>query len=192
MSLLTILIPTIDSRAELLSRLVGELTNQIDKGDFVKSNVNIDILRDLQDATIGARRNMLLQRAESKYVCFFDDDDMPTPTYIYNIVNGMVKNYDCCSLKGIYTINGQNPEIFEHSIFYNAWKTNDGASYPSVKYERPPNHLNCIKTEIAKQFLFKDISHGEDNAWSDLIHESKKIKNEYYIQEPIYNYLKIQ
>ena len=186
MTLLTIMIPTLDERIGKLSVLIKELKEQM-----VETDITLDILLDYQQASIGFRRNLLLQRAESKYVCFFDDDDLPTPDYIKKISEGMLADYDCCSLKGIYTVNGQNPEIFEHSIKYSSWKTNDGVNYPDVKYERQPNHLNCIKTEIAKQFLFKDISHGEDNIWSDMIFESKKIQSEFYICEPIYQYLKI-
>lgn len=204
MSLLTIMIPTINDRVEKLLTLTTELYNQIiglslidfswslyyPNKDYI-NQFKIDILTEYQDASIGFRRNVLLQRAESKYVCFFDDDDMPTESYLSNLCIGMLADKDCCSLKGIYTINGQNPEIFEHSIKYNSWKTNEGVLYPNVKYERPPNHLNCIKSEIAKQFKFKDLSHGEDSDWSNMIHQSGLIKTEHYIDTPIYQYLKI-
>jgi hypothetical protein len=188
-SLITIMIPTIDSRTYKLNRLLDELKRQ---SCYQIYNINLDVLLDYQDRSIGFRRNVLLQRANSEYVCFFDDDDMPTEFYIKELLIGTaVKKLDCCSLKGIYTVNGQNPEIFEHSIKYNSWKTNEGVTYPNVKYERPPNHLNCIKTEIAKKFLFNDKSHGEDCDWSNDIANSGLIKTEYYITEPIYQYLKI-
>jgi glycosyltransferase involved in cell wall biosynthesis len=185
------MIPTLDSRLEKLYRLMSELNKQISHNELIE-RIKLDVLLDYQNATIGFRRNILLQRADTEYVCFFDDDDMPTDTYISSLKKGMLESNDCCSLKGIYTVNGNNPEIFEHSIKYSSWKTNEGGAYPEIKYERPPNHLNCIKTEIAKHFLFKDISHGEDNDWSDKVFESGKIKSEYYIQDPIYQYLKIQ
>lgn len=188
MSLITIMIPTLDNRVDLLNRLINELNYQI--GDKIEQ-IKISVLKEHQHLSIGHRRNILLNNADTKYVCFFDDDDMPTPIFINSIYSGALLDTDCCSLKGIYTVNGQNPEVFEHSIKYNAWKTNEGVIYPEIKYERPPNHLNCIKTEIAKQLLFKEISHGEDNDWSNRLHESGKIKTEYYISEPIYNYLKI-
>jgi hypothetical protein len=190
MNLLTIMIPTLESRVDKLTKLIIELNNKkelLDNGD----QIFIDVLSNYQSASIGFRRNILLQRANSKYVCFFDDDDMPTEFYLKRIVEGMVQDYDCCSMKGIYTVNGQNPEVFEHSLKYSSWRTNEGVEYPNVKYERTPNHLNCIKTEIAKQFTFKNVSHGEDNDWSDDINNSKKIKTEFYIEEPIYKYLKI-
>ena len=191
MNLLTIMIPSLDSRADKLNRLINELTlqnNTVNQNEV--GNIIIDVYLEFQHASIGYRRNTLLGRANSKYVCFFDDDDMPTEHYINKMVAGMLQDVDCCSLKGIYTVNGQNPEIFEHSIKYNIWKTNEGTQYPNVKYERPPNHLNCIKSDIAKQFKFRDISHGEDNDWSDVLRDSKKIQTEYYIEQPIYQYLK--
>jgi hypothetical protein len=187
MSLLTILIPTISSRVDLLNMLVSELEKQI---NTVGLPIKIDILHDYQNISIGGRRNILLNRCESEYVCFFDDDDLPTDSYIENLAIGMLLNYDCCSLKGIYTVNGLNAEIFEHSLKYTKWSTNNNSIYPNVKYERPPNHLNCIKSVIAKQFFFEEINHGEDKIWSDNIQSSGMIKTEYYINEPIYKYLK--
>jgi len=188
MSLITIMIPTLDSRVDLLNRLIIELNNQIgDKKEFIE----ISVLREHQNLSTGNRRNILLDNANSEYVCFFDDDDMPTPDYITGIYNGALSGCDCSSLKGIYTENGVNPEIFEHSVKYKEWKTNYGFPYPQVKYERYPNHLNLIKKEIANKVRFDEISFGEDKNWSDKIFQLGLIKNEYYIENPIYNYLKL-
>jgi len=76
--------------------------------------------------------------------------------------------------------------MFEHSIRYNAYKTNpDGYE---VRYERFPNHLNCIKSSIAKQFIFPEKNHGEDTDWATQVHRSGLIQTEHYIKEVIYYY----
>jgi hypothetical protein len=121
---------------------------------------------------------------------FFDDDDLPTSTYISSIYFGALTDCDCCSLKGVYTENGKNPEIFEHSLRFNEWKTNYGVAYPNLKYERTPNHLNLMKREIATQVRYEDMSFGEDKIWSDKIFQLELLKKESIIEEPIYNYLK--
>jgi hypothetical protein len=148
------------------------------------------ILIENSDKNIGAKRNYILKEAfdlDCDYVCFIDDDDDIDDDY-FNLIFDGLKNYPThCSLKGIYTVDGKNPVIFEHSIKYSTWKTNDSGK---IKYERPPNHLNVIKTSIANKFKFKEINHGEDKDWSEQIFKSGLLNNEYYIEKPIYHYLK--
>jgi hypothetical protein len=191
MSLISILIPTLDSRADYLNRLIYELNKQIIDNNIPENKISIEILRDYQTNTIGFRRNILLRNSNSNYICFFDDDDLPTNSYIISIYNGALSGLDCASLKGIYTENGNNPELFEHSLRFSEWKTNYGIAYPGLKYERTPNHLNLIKREIASKVEYQDISFGEDKIWSDTIFNLNLLKTEYLIQEPIYNYLKV-
>ena len=55
-------------------------------------------------------------------------------------------------------------------------------------YERYPNHLNCIKSSIAKQFKFPEINFGEDTLWADKVFKSGLIKTEHFIDKVIYHY----
>ena len=130
--------------------------------------------------------------ARGKYIAFIDDDDWISHDYIKKVYAGCLSGLDCCSLTGQITIDGGSPEIFEHALKYNAWKTNEGAVYPDVKYERYPNHLNCIKREIAIQATFPETgalaNHGEDRDWSTQLHEKGLIKSEYHIEGVIYYY----
>lgn len=144
----------------------------------------VEILIDSEAGSIGAKRNRLLDKAWGTYVAFFDDDDFPCANYLKEIFKGIKLDVDCCSLRGIITFDGEKPEIFEHSLRYNEWATTNNY----VKYERYPNHLNAIKKEIAKQFKFPEINHGEDHDWSKQVHEAGVLKTEYYISEPIYQY----
>lgn len=181
--ILSILIPTLESRSEYYMSLMAELNKQI---DACKSDYTIETLTysDNGEAKIGAKRNNLLLNANGKYVCFFDDDDFPSEHYISELIKGMEKGADCISLRGIMTTNGKNPEIFEHSIKYNSYKTTKN----EIKYERYPNHLNCIKASIAKQFKFKESNWGEDTDWATQIFNSGLIKTEYYTEEILYHY----
>ena len=175
---LSILICSLESRAHFLNRLLSELIIQPD----------VDIVVDLDNGqkTIGKKRNDLLQNAIGDYVCFIDDDDIVSENYVSLLLEGIDKGVDCCSLKGIITEDGNNPLIFEHSIKYNSYKTNPD-SY-TIRYERFPNHLNCIRSGIAKQFKFPEKNHGEDTDWATQIHKSGLLKTEHYIEEPIYFY----
>ena len=93
-----------------------------------------------------------------------------------------MKGVDCCSLNGLMTTDGLNPIEFKHSIKYNNWFEKNGILY------RNPNHLNCIKSSIAKQFKFNHKNLGEDMDWSYQILQSNILKTEHEIQETIYFY----
>lgn len=142
-----------------------------------------------ENISIGTKRNNLLQRSKGEYICFVDDDDDVSTDYVKLLLEGINKGVDCCSLKGIYTVDGLMDGLFEHSLKYQEWKTNsDIQSATHIKYERYPNHLNCIKSSIAKQFKFPEKNFGEDHDWSKRLHESGLLKTEHYIEQPIYFY----
>lgn len=175
--LIDILIPTLTERREKLRLLLDELTKQI--GDLP---VNILILEDNREQTTGAKRNQLIEMSEAEYVCFFDDDDWPSENYIHWIVNAAESGMDCASLKGSIELTHGNWKPFFHSRTVEAWYESDGVYY------RYPNHLNLIKSEIAKQVKFPDITIGEDHIWSTDLHKRKLIKTEFEIPETIYLY----
>lgn len=172
---LSILICTIPEREHFLNRLMDILTEQ--NGDY-------EILINGSNQNIGAKRNALLAEASGEYVAFVDDDDEVSGDYIEQIMKGIQDYPDCCSLLGIMTTDGKNPEYFEHSIKYYKYRTTEN----KIKYERYPNHLNTIRASIAKQFLFPEKNHGEDTDWATQIHKSGKIRSEFEINKPIYFY----
>ena len=183
---LSILVCTLPQRFEQYEELRYNLLEQM--GDYSEQ---VELLTDdHQTDTIGTKRNRLLKEASGEYVCFIDDDDDVSSSYIRTIMEALHANpgVDCCSLRGVITWDGARPEIFEHSVTYHAYKTNDSPE-AHVKYERFPNHLNTIKSSIAKKFSFPEINHGEDTDWATQIHLTGKIKTEAYIDKVLYHYL---
>lgn len=177
----SILILTIDSRTSMLTSLLNEFNRQMQS-----FGVSCEILIESDNGQLskGTKRNRLLDRATGEYVAFFDDDDWPSERYIELITTAIKSKPDCCSLLGSITIDGGKSELFEHSLKYKAWKTTNSR----IKYERYPNHLNAIKSSIAKKIRFPEINHGEDHKWSDSLHQSRLLKKEAYIPEVLYNY----
>jgi len=176
---LSILICTIPQRAHFLDRLWKILEPQ--------ETEEIEILyNDKRFQSIGHKRNVLLEQSKGQYVSFIDDDDRVSDNYVNLLIYGINKGIDCCSLRGIITEDGNNPLIFEHSLKYNAYKTNEPGK--EVRYERYPNHLNCIRSDVAKRFRFPEINHGEDTDFATQIHKSELLKTEHYIPEAIYYY----
>jgi hypothetical protein len=180
---LSILIPTIVGREKQYNSLIGSLEPQL------TDEIEICVLKDNKEMTIGAKRNILLQGAEGEYISFIDDDDKISAIYISLLLQAIDSGYDCASLKGQYYFRGRIDGMFEHSLRYKEWKTNTSNKH-DIKYERYPNHLNCIKSYIAKQFKFEEINHGEDYKWAKQIHESGLLKTEFYIAHVIYYYYK--
>ena len=175
---LSILIASLHSRSEMLSELKNEFRKQI------QDDVQIISIVDDGENSIGYKRNELMKIATGDYVCFFDDDDTPSSNYVSLLLKGIESGADCCSLRGVITWDGLNPEIFEHSLRYCGYKTTANP----ITYERYPNHLNCIKRSIANKFHFPELNHGEDSDWALQIHKSVLIKTEYFIDEVIYHY----
>lgn len=179
---LSILIPTIKRDETFLSQLIYNLEEQT-----LSMRDEVEILIDHDEyGSIGTKRNNLLKVATGEYTAFIDSDDEIAVNYISLLMKAIDSDCDCASLKGEITINGGAPEIFEHSLKYNEWKTNPEGS--EIRYERYPNHLSLIRSSISKQFKFPEKNHGEDHDWSKQIHESGLLKTEYYIPEIIYYY----
>lgn len=185
---LAILILTIPNRKEFLARLFEVLLPQCTE--------TVTILTDDRPLlTKAAKRNFLLDQGTriADYVAFVDDDDLVDKDYIELLMRGINKGVDCCSLSGVITDDGFDPRLFQHSIRFNEYKTVTEKGI--TRYERYPNHLNCIKSEIARRFEFPetkhrfgDADHGEDTEWATLIHESGLLETEHWIDEIIYYY----
>ena len=181
--ILSILICTVPERKEMFTALYKDLYTQ-------SFGLPVEIIpspESLNAALIGTKRNRLLNQANGEYVCFVDDDDTVSSTYVKDILKALELKPDCVSLRGVITWDGGNPELFEHSIKYSDWVTTTS----DIKYLRPPNHLNTIKSSIAKQFKFLEINHGEDKDWSLQIRDSGLLKKEVFIERVLYHYLYI-
>lgn len=178
---LTILIPTLPTRAHFFERLKTELSRQCEETGYWKDTL---LCWDLDtECSIGVKRERMKGRVETPYMAFFDDDDMPGPNYIARVMEGIAMGVDCCSLHGIITTDGKDPKHFYHSIAYTEMFERDKVYY------RPPNHINCIKTELAKQCVFPDWQRSEDSNFCFQLVNKELLKTEHVIDEVIYNYL---
>ena len=144
--------------------------------------IQVLYLIDSGESSIGTKRNVLLSQAQGEYVAFIDDDDRISDDYISEVMTGIELGIDCCSLVGEITTDGKDPKVFVHSIKYKEYFEENGVYY------RPPNHLNVIRREIATQFKFPRIDHGEDTDWAMQICNSGILKNEHQIKRTIYYY----
>lgn len=177
---LSILVCSTDKRKNFLERFIKSITPQL--------NYRVELLVETDDGSIeiGRKRNILLDKSKGKYVCFIDDDDLPSDDYVEKILTAIESEPDCCSLEGIYTVNGNDPTLFRHSLDYKQWST--GTEDGKMVYYRTPNHLNAVKREIAIKVKFNDkLSNGEDKDYSKRL--LPHLKTESKIDGVIYHYL---
>ena len=188
-NIIAILVPSLESRVDNWHNLLEALSAQIKANDLT-DEIKIISNVDNGSKSIGQKRNELIDDAVAggfEYVAFFDDDDSPGDEYISEIWNGAKFGYDVVSLRGQITTDGGEPFLFEHSIKYQAYRTvmNDHAP---IRYERYPNHLNCMILSVAKLFKFPETNHGEDTNFATQVFKSGLLRRECFSRKIIYFY----
>lgn len=181
--LLSLLIPTIESRQHLFRRLRESLNTQIKASRWAS---DVEVLHALDDGTqpIGQKRNQLIERASGRFVAFIDDDDEVSSDYITRICEALEENpdVDCIGIRGVITFRGSHPHVFIHSVRFNDYFSRHHTYY------RPPYHLNPMRREVAAQYPFKHISYSEDIDWALRIRRDGVLKTEVFIDSVLYHY----
>ncbi|MCJ7992656.1 glycosyltransferase [Priestia sp. OVS21] len=100
---LSVLIPSTPERLTHLARMISELERQ-----SAQLPVEILAMIDNKKRTIGAKRNILIEQAQGKYVSFVDDDDRIEPDYIQTLVETINQNpnADCITFDVEVNLSG--------------------------------------------------------------------------------------
>jgi len=182
--LLTIGILSLEERKdEYLTRLLNFLSNQMTPD--LKEKVEIVVNIDDGVKSVGHKRNEVLDRASGKFVCFVDDDDGVDDEYVKSIVDAIENNdeLDCIGFSGMYYVNGNPRMVFKHANAYGGhYKDSSGVQH------RPVNHLNPVRTEIARKVKFPEKNFGEDSDYCDRLFDSGLLKNEVILNKVMYHY----
>jgi len=175
---LSLLIPTLTKRTAFFKRLMdGYILPQVNGRTDVEVLFNYN-----EEMSIGAKRNEMLAQSAGEYIAFIDDDDRISMNYVKRLMQGIEHGVDCCSLNGIITTNGREPKIFRHSIQFTSMYEENHVYY------RPPNHLNCVRRELAIQCPFPDWQRSEDSNYCFQLRDKGLLKTEFVIPEVIYYY----
>ncbi len=179
--ILSLLVCTINKRKPLFDLLKLELDKQINDAGL---HGYIEIISKCDNCiiSIGAKRNLLLNHANGKYLCFVDDDDWIDSEYISIIMSALESDPDCVNMLGVMNTDGFSQRRFEHSINNHHYFERNGVYY------RPPGHLNPIRSSIAKQFKFPEKNFGEDAEWSMQLIQSGLLLKEVQITKVLYHY----
>lgn len=183
--ILSVLICSLDRRGDQLQKLVDKLHGQMAKyklTEAVEVQLCVDAGAKNGGMTIGDKRNLLMASATGDYVCYVDDDDDVSPKYLPLLVAACRKGKDCVGICGeVYWQGKMMP--FTHSVVHKTF-----LNKPDI-FLRPPNHLNPVRREIAKQFPFPSRSFSEDVCYALAMVEAKALKTEVVVPEPIYTYI---
>jgi len=194
---LTIMIPTINGREQVLSDLVCDLIRQcgslksttpsnvngceITVLDF--ENVEIIIACDNKTISTGKKRQLLLELAKNDFVVSIDDDDYVYPYYVEEILKAIQSNPDCVGTRGIYTNDGNQSTEWRLSKDYPNETISENGRHI---YLRTSNHLTPVKKHLALQAGFPDKSNAEDKWYSERL--QPLLKTEVKIDKIIYHY----
>ena len=172
---LSILICTVRSRIdEYLPKLLDRLLPQCTK------DVQVLWLGDNKTMTVGEKRNKLLDLAMGEYVAFVDDDDMVSEDYIDVLLKGANTGADVFNFVVKCSVNGGE----YLPVYYDA-RFSRNRNLPG-KYERLPNHIMCIKRELALKAGFPHKSMSEDDEFAKRLH--KYIKTQSFTGDVLYYY----
>lgn len=181
--LLSILIPTLESRSKLCDRLCRHLEHQVKENNAV-SRVEILTLCDDGSATVGSKRNRLMAMARGRFTVYVDDDDRVADDYVRQIARAIEENpdSDCICFGAKITFRGRHPRRMVHSIRYKDWRHSDG------HYVRPPCHITPIRRSIASRYAFADIDYAEDMDWTLRMSRDGVITREVILESTLYFY----
>lgn len=168
---LSILIPSIPERREQLVRLTNELYKQCLSLQTAHPSLgSVEILVDDSikftegGLSIGGKRDLLVQHAGGKYLCFIDDDDTVTPNYIETLVRLCNEGQHIITFRTLIK-NDHYWGIIDMNL---ETLTNTEVS-PHGTINRTPWHICPVLSEIAKNEAFTDLNHNEDWTWMERV-----------------------
>lgn len=170
---LSILILTIPKRRIVFNSLMYGLKEQA-KGHEVQILSDDD-----PKATIGLKRQRLLEQAAGDYIVYIDDDDQVNRKYVALIVSALEDDPDCVGIQGRVTGVKQKGQQWYISKDYEDWHEQGGIYY------RHTNHLAPVRRSIALEVGFQDKMFGEDHEYSmglrGLLQTEVKVETNIYL-----------
>jgi glycosyltransferase involved in cell wall biosynthesis len=149
---LSILIPTLPSRWQFFSRLMGILEPQL------TPEVDLIWLGDARQRSLGEKRNNLLSLVKSDYLCFVDDDDRIHGQFVEKVLSAIEERSDVIVYDQTCSVDGGPERLCRYGIEL------EPSDKPHL-WTGKPAHTSTWRSEIAKQGRFPEKNFGEDFDW---------------------------
>lgn len=148
-----------------------------------RDRIEVIMVTDNKRMMLGRKRNLMVDMAQGRYVLFIDDDDRIEPDMFRTLLDATAErglDPDVITFLASVSLNGEPPKICHYSKdFAEDRNTEEG-------YERIPNHICCVKRELAQKVSFPHIVYGEDSGYAKLL--LPLLKTELHIPRVLYRY----
>jgi len=146
-----------------------------------QARVEIIMVTDNKQLMLGAKRNAMVDIAQGRYIAFVDDDDRLDDEYLPALLEAATgSDADVITFQVSVSINGADPRICYYSKNFAADR-----NLPD-RYERLPNHLMCVKRDLAAKVAFPHLPHGEDAGYAKQL--APLLTSELPIPRVLYHY----
>lgn len=145
-----------------------------------RKRLEILMLTDNKQMMLGRKRNVMVDMAQGHYVLFLDDDDRIEPDMFRTLLDATDSDADVITFLVSVSLNGEPSKICRYSKDFPCDRNTDDG------YERLPNHICCVKRELAAQVDFPSVPYGEDAGYSKLLHPL--LRTECAIDRVLYHY----
>lgn len=162
--MLSVLICSMESRTKertLLLEHLNTLRAMLPDPWQVEIRLNID----QRQKTVGRKRNELLAQALAPYSAFLDDDDQVDKDYFVDILAALQTGPDCVTFDAWVTWNHRPLGRAIYDLAYEKFANIDLGHGRSM-FERTPNHLSVVRTELARAVGFPEQNFGEDTDYA--------------------------
>ena len=185
--LLSILIPHIRCRGEMLRRLISKLRRQ------AEAFPHVEILVENADGVtpIGTIRQRLIERASGQYVAFVDDDDDVSDEYLASVMPVLDTWVDAVGFHIRAVWHRKEYGVWRCSNEYSTWNEGTRANpiAPIVGGERTPYHITPMRRAIAIAAGFPpDMSYGEDAVFAERLKALGLIRVMPVVERVLYEY----
>lgn len=165
-----------DNFAVSIQRQIYDQVNRLNN----PQSVEVIVLTDNRQMTIGAKRNHLVNMASGRYTVFVDDDDEVSTDYVASLLDATASGADVLTFNLEYRLNGKKQRVIRHSLSY----TDDNRRGLNT-----PRHTSAVRRDIAVKLSFVESSYGEDSDWAKRL--LRVAKTEHVVDRVLYVYLDV-